>query len=265
VAEFTRESLQDAETDMWRYAPWLPRVAEKNIISMGEGWTPLIRLRSFPNVWLKDEGANPGGLWAARGASCAASVARESGWTEVALPRDDEAAAACAAYCAAAGVKAMAAEPPAECRVFGVTAGGGGEDIAEAFEAGCRTLAYELAEQFEWTPPAAVLVPHGFAAAALEAGFHHLVELGWIGQSPAVRTAAAVPMYSQIDRALSLAASEGLLVAPQTASCLDAVAADETAVVVNPVAGTRHLDVYARRFPAEAAATAKLGGLITPR
>ena len=50
------------DADMWRYHELLPVNDTENIVSMGEGWTPLIKLDNIgkalglSNVYLKDEG-----------------------------------------------------------------------------------------------------------------------------------------------------------------------------------------------------------------
>src|SRR5438046_9801463 len=101
--------------DMWRYRELLPVCDEANVVSLGEGMTPLLRVTDrvsaalgFHGGWLriKDEGKNPTGSFKARGMSAAISKAKELGITEVALPSAGTAGPAAAAYAAAAGMKA---------------------------------------------------------------------------------------------------------------------------------------------------------------
>ena len=79
-AEWSREELEQGPADMWRYAPMLPVTDEQHIVSMGEGWTPLIRTRRLgkrigaEDLWVKDEGLNPTGSFKARGLACAISM-----------------------------------------------------------------------------------------------------------------------------------------------------------------------------------------------
>src|SRR5262249_18377068 len=109
---FRRESLTSARPDMWRYGPVLPVRDEKNIISLGEGWTPLIRTQRLgarlgaSDLWVNDEGLSPTGSFTARGMSCAISMCRELGIGKVAVPSAGNAAGACATYAAAAGIEA---------------------------------------------------------------------------------------------------------------------------------------------------------------
>jgi threonine synthase len=121
--------------DLWRYRELLPVAEERNIVSRGEGMTPLIRVApevskrlglTSGSLCIKDEGMNPTGSFKARGMAVAISRAKELGLTEVALPSAGNAGSAAAAYTAAAGMKAHIAVPrdvPAanleEMRVYG--------------------------------------------------------------------------------------------------------------------------------------------------
>jgi threonine synthase len=106
--------------DMWRYAELLPLRHRANLISLGEGLTPLVGVRSEAatalgmergEVLLKDEGQNPTASFKARGLSAAVSRARELGATSIALPSAGNAGAAAAAYAAAGGLAAHVAMP----------------------------------------------------------------------------------------------------------------------------------------------------------
>ena len=117
---------------IWRYAPVLPVASPAHIISLGEGWTPLLaaprtaaRL-GVPNLLIKDEGMNPTGSFKARGLSCAISKCVELGIRKVAVPSAGNAASATAAYAAAAGIEAhifMPRDVPQtnfiECQAYG--------------------------------------------------------------------------------------------------------------------------------------------------
>src|SRR6201993_1744803 len=88
---------------MWRYDAVLP---EANPVSLGEGFTPMLPSREYPNVYIKDEGLNPTGSFKARGLSAAVTMARHFGLKKLAVPSAGNAAGALAAYSAAAGVEA---------------------------------------------------------------------------------------------------------------------------------------------------------------
>ncbi|MGH9627001.1 MAG: threonine synthase, partial [Bryobacteraceae bacterium] len=179
-----RESLGEAGRGMWRYAPVLPVENPQNIVSLGEGWTPLVQARNLAlrlnaqDIWVKDDGINPTGSFKARGLSCAVSMGRELGITKLAIPSAGNAAGAMAAYAAAAGMEAFIFMPNdvprsnyIECKATGahVTLVNGlisdcgrivaeRKDTEEWFDVstlkepyrieGKKTMGYEVAEQF---------------------------------------------------------------------------------------------------------------------
>ena len=162
---------------MWRYRSVLPNVEP---VTLGEGWTPLLPSRRYPNVWLKEEGANPTGTFKARGLALAVSMARHYGIRKLAAPSAGNAGGALAAYAAAAGIEAhifMPKDVPlanqVECQAYGAhltlvdglisdcgrivaerKAQEGWFDIStlkEPFRVeGKKTMGYELVEQLGW-------------------------------------------------------------------------------------------------------------------
>src|SRR5438094_3588055 len=94
---------------MWRYRELLPVRDEANVVTLGEGMTPLLRVNEHLSI--KEEGKNPTGSFKARGMAAAISKGRELGITEVALPSAGNAGSAAAAYAAAAGMTAHVAVP----------------------------------------------------------------------------------------------------------------------------------------------------------
>src|SRR5258708_6924231 len=88
---------------MWRYAEVLP---EAEPVSLGEGFTPMLPSREYPNIYIKDEGLNPTGSFKARGLSAAVTMAKHYGLKKLAIPSAGNAAGALAAYAAAAGIDA---------------------------------------------------------------------------------------------------------------------------------------------------------------
>lgn len=106
--------------DMWRYRELLPVRDVDNVVGLGEGMTPLLRVSrqlcdrlglGGGRLRIKDEGKNPSGSFKARGMAAAVSRAKELGVTEVALPSAGNAGSAAAAYAAGAGIKAHIAVP----------------------------------------------------------------------------------------------------------------------------------------------------------
>src|SRR5579862_4021988 len=68
---------------MWRYSAILPDVGP---VTLGEGWTPMLRSRRHSNLYLKEEATNPTGSFKARGMSMAVSMARHYGLKKLAAP-----------------------------------------------------------------------------------------------------------------------------------------------------------------------------------
>jgi threonine synthase len=106
--------------DMWRYSELLPVRDQANVVSLGEGMTPLVEVRHHAasalglergRLLIKDEGQNPTASFKARGLSAAVSRARELGARAIALPSAGNAGAAAAAYAAAAGLESHLAMP----------------------------------------------------------------------------------------------------------------------------------------------------------
>ena len=84
-----RERLQTRERSLWRYRELLPLPADVEPISLGEGGTPLLRVKRFAedvDLWIKDESLNPTQSFKARGMSVAVSMAKYLGAAKVAVP-----------------------------------------------------------------------------------------------------------------------------------------------------------------------------------
>jgi threonine synthase len=163
---------------LWRYRELLPVRDFAGRVDLGEGGTPLVRLRRLAppgvEVWIKEEGGNPTGSFKARGLSLAVNRARELGAPGVELPSTGNAAVALAAYAAAAGLPCRVALPEGtpravvrRCREHGAEVLVAGSTLEEAAARltgngywnlatlkepyrveGKKTMAFELAEQF---------------------------------------------------------------------------------------------------------------------
>lgn len=203
---------------MWRYRELLPVTAAEDRIDLGEGGTPLVRLRppaarlARLRIWAKEEAANPGGSFKARGLSVAVNRARELGAPGVELPSAGNAAIAAAVFAAAAGLPARVAVPADtpqavvdSCRRFGaellraegtlVEAGALLRESAKGFWdlstlrepyrlEGKKSMGYELAEQFGWSLPDWIFYPTGGGTGliAMHKAFEELSQLGLIGR-----------------------------------------------------------------------------------
>ena len=215
----TRESLRTRVASLWRYREVLPVVDERNIVTLGEGWTPLLladRLGESlgtPRLYIKDESLNPTGAFKARGLCLAVSMAKELGVKKVAIPSAGNAAGAMAAYAARAGMEAhifMPRDTPAANRIECIEMGARvvlidglitdcGAEVAKRKEAegwfdlstlkepyrieGKKTMGYELAEHFDWELPDVILYPTGGGTGlvGMWKAFDEMEQLGWIG------------------------------------------------------------------------------------
>ena len=99
----TRDSLIGGPKNMWRYAAVLP---DAEPVTLGEGFTPMLRSRKHSNLLIKDEGLNPTASFKARGMSAAITMAKHYGLKKLAAPSAGNAGGALAAYAAAAGLEA---------------------------------------------------------------------------------------------------------------------------------------------------------------
>ncbi len=111
VAKLWPAALAGRERSLWRYAELLPLGEPDPEISMGEGFTSLIRLYQLeqlydhPHIYTKDERQGPTSSFKDRQAALAVTAMRRAGITECVLASTGNAAAAYAAYAARAGIK----------------------------------------------------------------------------------------------------------------------------------------------------------------
>src|SRR6056300_1675127 len=101
-----------------RYKDRLPVNSNTNIISLGEGNTPLIKLNNIPkdigkdvDMYIKYEGLNPTGSFKDRGMTMAVTKAVEEGSKAIICASTGNTSAAAAAYAARAGIKAFVIIP----------------------------------------------------------------------------------------------------------------------------------------------------------
>jgi threonine synthase len=99
---------------MWRYWDLLPLRDPANILSMGEGGTPLLLATNLgmmlgrPHVYVKDERQGPTGSFKDRQAALAISFLKEQGITEAVVASTGNVAISYSAYSALAGIKLWA-------------------------------------------------------------------------------------------------------------------------------------------------------------
>lgn len=205
---------------MWRYFEMLPVLEEKNIVTLGEGMTPILSLdnlsarHGYSSLLLKDESFNPTGSFKARGISMAISKAKELGIDKCIIPTAGNAGGALAAYCARAQMKCVVVMPehtPSvfknECTLYGaelILVNGLISDCAKKVEEikrkqdyfdlstlkepyrleGKKTMGYEIAEQYNWELPDVVIYPAGGGTGLIGIwkAFGEMLERGWINK-----------------------------------------------------------------------------------
>jgi threonine synthase len=219
--DFGKSSLRGRVASLWRYREVLPLQDDANLISLGEGFTPLLRARhlggelGLRRLWIKDEAQNPTGSFKDRGLSLAISRAKELGIKKAAIPSAGNAGGSFAAYAARAGIEAhvfMPRDTPIanqiEARQCGAKltlvdglindcgtiiaenkAKEGWFDLSTLKEPyrveGKKTMGYEIAEQLDWRLPDVIIYPTGGGTGLIGMwkAFGELEALGWIGSA----------------------------------------------------------------------------------
>jgi threonine synthase len=227
--DFKVEAIDSKNNSLWRYVKFFPYIDERCIITLGEGWTPLVKFTG--KVYFKLENLNPTGSFKDRGSSVLISALhrrlRKIGGY---LSEDSSgnAGASIAAYAARAGLKAKIYVPENvsgvkfnQIRFYGaeiVKVSGLRDKATEEaqrsedgkvyvghilhplFRDGLRSLAYELLEQFNWRSPRYIYLPvsAGTLLLGVISGFKHMVESGVIDETPkiiACQTKQVSPLY----------------------------------------------------------------------
>ncbi|KJS20977.1 MAG: hypothetical protein VR72_12565 [Clostridiaceae bacterium BRH_c20a] len=204
---------------LWRYKNLLPVKDEKNIVTLGEGLTPLLEMPKvgeelgINNLFIKDEGKNPSSSFKTRGASVSVSRLKELGVTDIVMSSSGNAGAAWAIYCKRGNINAHIFLPEdasestqKECSAVGGDVqlyrghiSIGSKLVKEAMDVneswfdvntmkepyrleGKKTMGYEIAEQFNWDVPDVILYPTGGGVGLIGMwkAFNELKEMGLI-------------------------------------------------------------------------------------
>lgn len=238
------ENVARRPRGMWRWRELLPVHDPRYIITLGEGDTPLLPARRLgaeygcTALFIKEEGLNPTGTFKARGLSVAVSRACELGVRRIAIPSAGNAGSALAAYGARAGVEVhiyMPVDTPdlnkKEGAIYGAqvtlvrglindcgalvrrrAAAEGWFDVStlkEPYRAeGKKTMGLELAEQFGWELPEAIIYPTGGGTGivGMWKAFAELEALGLIGprrpRMISVQAAGCAPLVRAFEQGL---------------------------------------------------------------
>jgi threonine synthase len=219
----SQSALKDRPANMWRYFEVMPVRDEANVITLGEGFTPIFKAERLGKdmgcraLYIKDEGINPTGSFKARGLGAAVSKAKEMGITKLTMPSAGNAAGAMTAYAAKGGMEAYVFMPKdaPESNQKEVSITGGHLNLIEGlitdagrlsqqkaqelglFDVstlrepyrveGKKTMGYEIAEQMRWKLPDAIIYPTGGGTGivGMWKAFQEMEEMGWIdGKRP---------------------------------------------------------------------------------
>jgi threonine synthase len=225
---------------MWRFIELLPVDEHDEVISIGEGATPLLTSRRTPNLFIKDESKNPTRSFKARGMAAAVTMARNLGAKSLAAPTAGNAGCALSAYGARAGMPVFVAMPrdtPAsiidECRSYGAEvelvagvitdagkrvakyiADNGGFDLSTLKEPyrieGKKIMGYELLDDLGRLPDV-ILYPTGGGTGLIGMwkAFDEMQRLGWIGSERprmfTVQSDGCAPIVRAFDQKLDTA------------------------------------------------------------
>jgi len=217
-----RDAVRRDRGSMWRWEGFLHASAAE-AVTLGEGNTPLLPAPSLGlgDIWIKDESRNPTWSFKDRLGSGALTMARRFGAKVIASSSSGNAGAAAAAFAAKAGIPCVvftfvgsAGPLVLQMRTYGamVVKVADKADRWRLQSLGVRefgwyptspffgpvvgsnpygmeaykTIAYEIAEAFDWQPPDWCVLPvcYGDALYGMWKGFEELKALGWIDRTP---------------------------------------------------------------------------------
>ncbi len=227
---FVRDAIRRKEPSLWRYRAMLPLDQDEHIISLGEGFTPLVETDVYGlKVHCKVEFLSPTGSFKDRGTAVLVSVLNSLDIETVVDDSSGNAGASLAAYAARAGMTSEIYVPAgassskrAQIAIYGarlITVDGSRQETALAAQKtaagnayyashyynpftlqGLKTIAYEIWEQLGERSPDNLVLPVGHGTLLLGAyqGFMDLFEAGLIDQLPrlfAVQALGCAPIY----------------------------------------------------------------------
>jgi threonine synthase len=191
----SRERIEAGPPSIWRYRDLLPVEDDMPVVTLGEGFTPLVHAQrlgeelGLSRLYLKNDSMNPTNSFKDRVVSVAVSWARAHGFETMACASTGNLANSVAAYSARAGMEAYVFMPadlePAKVvstSVFepNVVAVRGSYDdvnrlcsqlvettpwafcninIRPFYAEGSKTLTFETAEQLDWMLPDEIVIP----------------------------------------------------------------------------------------------------------
>ena len=212
------DKIKTRPPNMWRYFEVMPVIDPKNVVSLGEGYTPILKCTDLGNeigiqdLLIKDEGLNPTASFKARGLSAAVSKAKELGVKAITMPSAGNAAGAMSSYASRASIDSyvfMPKDAPFANKEEALMTGATVElvdglisdagvisrekaqqnnwfDVSTLQEPyrveGKKTMGYEIAEQLNWKIPDVIIYPTGGGTGivGIWKAFEEMQAMGWI-------------------------------------------------------------------------------------
>lgn len=220
---FDKAKLSSRDGSIWRWRELLPVEDGAQIVSLGEGGTPLLRCDRLAaavgvrEIYIKNDTLNPTGSLKDRSVAIAATKALEFGYKVLSCDSWGNKAASVAAYAARAGLASVVfcpADTPAPKLVQSLAYGAKVVTVRASFSElkamyrqlvlegnlpwyecgsanpfryeGKKTYGYEISEGLGWEAPDWVVQPAAGGLSTVKAwkGFGELYQLGWIRRRP---------------------------------------------------------------------------------
>ncbi len=226
-----KNTFANRENTYWRYHELLPIESKSNIVSIGAGFTPLIKADKLGeklglnNLYIKNDSVNPTFSFKDRPAGVAISKAKEFGLSAVGCASTGNLASATAAHAAKGGFPCYIFAPSdiehakiTQALSYGanfISVDGTYDDanriaaqigdskgigivninMRSYYVEGSKTLAFEVAEQLDWKMPDQLIVPVGSGAMlnAICKGFEELERLSLVNNVSDMHMIAAQP------------------------------------------------------------------------
>ncbi len=220
--EIGKEIIRKRPTNLWRFKEFLPLKKDAHLVSLGEGWTPIVSSSFYGkklgvNLLFKLEFLNPTGSFKDRGTAVMVSKIKQLDVKKIADDSSGNAGSSLACYGAKEGIDCTIYTPGHaasgklhQIQMYGAKLRtvpgfrhevtqkikedcGGDKELYYAshnlnpfFLEGTKTLALETAEQLNWQVPDHILFPVGGGALIIGSfkGFKELYKLGWVKKIP---------------------------------------------------------------------------------
>ena len=218
----SRERIERGPLSLWRYQDFLPCDAD-DAVDIGAGLTPLIHAKNLgkvlglPNLYLKNDTANPTWSFKDRVVTVAATRARELGYEKLACASTGNLANSVSAHAARAGMEAVVFIPHdlelgkvLGSSIYGPTL----VKVRGNYDAVNRLCA-ELSANYNWAFVNVNVRPY-YSEGSKTLGFEVAEQLGWRAPDHCVVPIASGSLYVKIKKGLDELAKAGLIEEPKT-------------------------------------------------